>query len=625
MEARLKRFLSLALALVMVIGMVSVNAVYAEEAGDSQGASTATTAPVDPDQESSKDDSENTHEHSYTKTVTNPTCTEGGYTTYTCECSHSYTAEEVNATGHQYVEGKCGCGAEDSDYVEPGENPEEEGPVEEEPEEEKPEEEEPEEEEPVEEEPEEEESEEDVDPVADVNGVKYTSLEEAIGAAQPNDTIKLLVDGEYNLCGLCDNVTICGNVDEYGNPVTIYGLKVNGTNLTIKDIFFLIEDSDARELNLNGQSQIVHCQFESLKPVEITVNGDLTVTECVIAAAEVVINGDDGACVTVNDIVANKESTVVINIAATVNRGEICGQITLNKDAAFDGTAFGPEAEIVAGTKGIRVNMNECALERDVEEIITEGDNTNSFFYVDDEQLVLVEIDGVMYTNFAKALNIANQRNKKIKMWSNVDGGDAVRISARSTLDLNGYYLSVNEFFNGVGKIVDTADQVGGIKIPAGEDLEIISIREDNDYLPIFDTTANCYRLYAYELEGTGHKEDTENHNVKFGFRLLFENVEAYHVLANTENSGLSIYINLQWTGLDEWIYYPLKEATIQGYAQKAYEQITSGKPLTRAMTVTLKGTHKLNAGSMISVDAEVRSITRVDMYGAYHEMTLSG
>ncbi|MCD7723137.1 MAG: hypothetical protein LUH82_04230, partial [Clostridiales bacterium] len=39
--------------------------------------------------------------HSYESTVTAPTCTEGGYTTYTCSvCGDSYTADETEATGH---------------------------------------------------------------------------------------------------------------------------------------------------------------------------------------------------------------------------------------------------------------------------------------------------------------------------------------------------------------------------------------------------------------------------------------------------------------------------------------------------------------------------------------------
>ena len=42
------------------------------------------------------------HEHAYTETVTKATCTEDGFTTYTCACGDSYTGEIVNATGHSW-------------------------------------------------------------------------------------------------------------------------------------------------------------------------------------------------------------------------------------------------------------------------------------------------------------------------------------------------------------------------------------------------------------------------------------------------------------------------------------------------------------------------------------------
>ncbi len=42
------------------------------------------------------------HIHNYTKKVTAPTCTEGGYTTYTCSCGEEYREGETEPTGHQY-------------------------------------------------------------------------------------------------------------------------------------------------------------------------------------------------------------------------------------------------------------------------------------------------------------------------------------------------------------------------------------------------------------------------------------------------------------------------------------------------------------------------------------------
>ena len=54
--------------------------------------------------------------HEYFAKVTAPTCTEDGYTTYKCACGDSYVADVVKA-GHNFVEGKCECGATDPNYV----------------------------------------------------------------------------------------------------------------------------------------------------------------------------------------------------------------------------------------------------------------------------------------------------------------------------------------------------------------------------------------------------------------------------------------------------------------------------------------------------------------------------
>lgn len=60
------------------------------------------------------------HLHAYGEgTVTAPTCTAGGYTTYTCtECGDSYTADEVPALGHSDRLGVCTvCGRVDPEFV----------------------------------------------------------------------------------------------------------------------------------------------------------------------------------------------------------------------------------------------------------------------------------------------------------------------------------------------------------------------------------------------------------------------------------------------------------------------------------------------------------------------------
>ena len=58
------------------------------------------------------------HTHNYVETITRePTCTEAGERTYTCSCGDSYT-EEIPATGHHYADGTCtGCGEKDPNHV----------------------------------------------------------------------------------------------------------------------------------------------------------------------------------------------------------------------------------------------------------------------------------------------------------------------------------------------------------------------------------------------------------------------------------------------------------------------------------------------------------------------------
>ncbi len=51
------------------------------------------------------------HTHRYASSVIKPTCTEGGYTTYTCSCGDSYQDKETAASGHDYVNRICrDCG-----------------------------------------------------------------------------------------------------------------------------------------------------------------------------------------------------------------------------------------------------------------------------------------------------------------------------------------------------------------------------------------------------------------------------------------------------------------------------------------------------------------------------------
>jgi len=79
MKSFFHRILSFVLAMAMVLGMVPMNAHATESV----------------------------HTHEYDAVVTEPTCTEQGYTTYTCQCEESYVDDHVAPTGHSYENGIC--------------------------------------------------------------------------------------------------------------------------------------------------------------------------------------------------------------------------------------------------------------------------------------------------------------------------------------------------------------------------------------------------------------------------------------------------------------------------------------------------------------------------------------
>ena len=87
----MKRILSLILAVVLVIGLLPVTA----RAGALDNGLVHEVC------------EDHVHVHEYTATVTEPTCTEEGYTTYTCECGDSYVTDEVEPLGHDYADGRC--------------------------------------------------------------------------------------------------------------------------------------------------------------------------------------------------------------------------------------------------------------------------------------------------------------------------------------------------------------------------------------------------------------------------------------------------------------------------------------------------------------------------------------
>ena len=135
----MKKALSLILVLVMLLGMMPMQAFATEGTQETEAVEVVTepteapeeettapaeeTEPSDEEEEEvpsepseSEEEPEVIHEHDYEAVVTDPTCSEQGYTTYSCICGDSYVRDYVDATDHTYKNGICTvCGEEDYD------------------------------------------------------------------------------------------------------------------------------------------------------------------------------------------------------------------------------------------------------------------------------------------------------------------------------------------------------------------------------------------------------------------------------------------------------------------------------------------------------------------------------
>ena len=115
----MKRILSWLLVLVLFVSLVPAEALQVSATEEYQAeALEQTEEPLSSDSVELEDNNNNQtpeaeHAHSYQEAVTEPTCQDPGYTTYTCICGDSYEADPQDALGHAfgawYDEGEPPC------------------------------------------------------------------------------------------------------------------------------------------------------------------------------------------------------------------------------------------------------------------------------------------------------------------------------------------------------------------------------------------------------------------------------------------------------------------------------------------------------------------------------------
>lgn len=236
---------------------------------------------------------------------------------------------------------------------------------------------------------------------------------------------------------------------------------------------------------------------------------------------------------------------------------------------------------------------------------VTEGDyicwNPDTGVYYDDVSDALMANSGEL--EMLKNATFENGKNESL-IW----------VGADDTLNLNGFYVEADNLFS-FGNVIDETEGTGGLLISNNKTKAFTQLQATNTYLPIYDVTNGCYRFVYYELAANGYTK-ISNDSIRFKFKLKLNSVDAYKLLAETADSGLTVCVKLNWTGLGKDIIYTMSVDTIREYGALMYDDMIAGN--TTAMQprassyLTVGGLSKLVSDNEISARPFIVSATDV-------------
>lgn len=217
---------------------------------------------------------------------------------------------------------------------------------------------------------------------------------------------------------------------------------------------------------------------------------------------------------------------------------------------------------------------------------------------------------GVAYTTLKEALAEA-KAGQRVSLLKDCTMG-TVAVPADVTLDLNGKVMKADNVVS-FGSVVDTAESVGGIQIDIDTTKAFTKLQADNSgYLPVYDTRDGMYKFFAYDVE-SNKVTAIDGERVVFYNRVVFDKLEGYEVLANTECSGIDFELIMSWTGMTGFdVRYTISDDTLRSYAQAAYDKIIVSGTNTKAITATIKGIGKLGENGWITAAPSVKTVAEV-------------
>lgn len=242
------------------------------------------------------------------------------------------------------------------------------------------------------------------------------------------------------------------------------------------------------------------------------------------------------------------DSSMTQLVELTVTGGEILGASKNLTNAENDILVRDISVSNVAisgGTFNHEVQADYCAVgyepsEKDASGMYTVQKVSGNAYYVDNN-------GKPVYGDLEKLLADSATNSKAIMLLDDVVtyGTDFLYLRANKTIDLNGKTLVLPGKLFGFGKIIDSTDGTGLLKIG---DMDGSQLPSNNGYLPVLDKAVEGYRLYSYTMKlfKTGYNVVGNGNTVKFAVQIEFANLDAWNKIAADDNS-VELVFEAKW------------------------------------------------------------------------------
>ena len=495
-------------------------------------------------------------------------------------------------------------------------------------------------------------------------GKTYETLAKAIAAVQNGETIVLLENNAEDVTikqVAGKSFTIDGGSKTYSGTITVDGNRRNtgAETLTIQNVNFVSEEQAHIFIDASGSTYahnitVDNCTFTgdgSAYGMKLAQVYNITVTNTTGTKLTDLVYGSKAVTgLTLKNVTVTDSAQ---GVWLTYPTGDISFENVTISNSGNVGVGFYNRAKATVTFEGCAIdsisyaqkttNAMKMIFNDTVNNLSASADNTTLTAVLNKADATLTAVEGlnvipseelaksymVVYENGVYRLSHAIAQNIDTgDLYLDLSDGlaeavsgetvilladtaeDLVLVPAGVTFDLNGNVVAAKNALS-FGIVKDSATDVGGIQISNDTTQAFTKLQPENGgYLPVYDSTNGMYKFFKFELVNAGCKPVNEN-KVRFGVKILFENSEAYNLLADEENNScISLYLRITWDGLDgQYINYKFTASGIAKYATSVLNAAPGKSP---ALTLDITGISGLEAGESLSAAPWLETLTEV-------------